>query len=166
MNNFQFDILPIIVAQLLEEAKGEDELFADVVREKESRTEKPKSITECCDYMYGEFYAWALNNKTGNHAYGGCDSEQLKDMIRHYYDEDDIEIKKVTGAKMTAGTTKEAKPKKPVRPKENLNCINVPMIRPETLKEAKRESKKQAKSVIVMDLFGGLSGDDEDLPED
>lgn len=163
MSNYQFDVLPIIVTQLLEEAKREDSLFAEEVREKESRTEKPKSITECCDYMKGEFYDWALNNKTGNYAYGGCDSEQLKDMVRHYYDEDDIEIKKVTGAKMT---TKIEKPKKPERPKETLENTHVPMIRPKDVKEAKREAKKQANNVHQLDIFSMLASVEvEDEPK-
>lgn len=168
MSNYQFDILPMLVKALLEEIKAGDTLFAEEVRIKESRTEKPKSLTECCDYMRGEFYSWALENKTGNASFGGCDSEQLKEMIIHYYDEDDIEIKKVgAGAKMT---TKVVKPQKPARPKETLDNTHVEMLRPKNTKDAKEGAKEQAKHVHQLDIFSMLAGvevnDDEPKDED
>ena len=76
-------------------------------------------------------------------------------LIKHYYDEDEITIHKVGNARASVKVTKP-KPKKPVRPKETLDCVNVPMIRPESKREAKRESKKQAEAVQVIDMFAGM----------
>ena len=39
------------------------------------------------------------------------------------------------------------------------------MVRPKDIKEAKRESKKQASNIIVMDMFAGM-WDDEDAEKE
>ena len=173
MSNYQFNPLQVAIKPFYEQAIAEDELFAKEVKEKESRKEKPKSLAECAEYIMGEAYRYAEEHKQGNFGLAGIPDEEMPGLIKHYYDEDDIEIYKVSNAKAvvqkTGGKAKPEKPKKPekpVRPKENLNCINVPMIRPESEKDAKRASREQAKSVIVMDLFGGLTADEDDLPED
>ena len=90
----------------------------------------------------------------------------------HYY----IEPKSVIDAEMKTATPKtETKPTKPTkatkqpkkeeRPKETLENTHVPMVRPKDTKEAKRESKKQASNIIVMDMFAGM-WDDEDAEEE
>ena len=182
MSDFTFNPLQMAIKPFYEQAIAEDELFANEVKEKEARTEKPKSLAECCEYIMGEAYKYAKEHKNGNMGLAGCDDNQILAMIRHYYDEDDIEITKVgSGVKSSVSTTekptqkgkekkekekKEKKPKKPERPKETLDCVNVPMIRPVSEKDARKGSLEQAKAVVVMDL--GLWNDEEedDLPED
>lgn len=171
MSNFQFNPLQMAIRPFYEQAIAEDELFAKEVKEKESRAEKPKSLAECAEYIMGEAYKYSSEHKMGNFGLAGCEDSQITAMIKHYYDEDDIKIHKVgSSAKASVKTTGESKatkkaqeqekkakkPKKPIRPKETLNCVNVPMIRPVSKRDAKKGSKEQAQSVIVMDLFGGM----------
>ena len=172
MSNYSFNPLQLALKPLYEQAKSEDELFAKQVQEKESRTEKPKSFAECCEYIMGEAYKYAKDHKQGNFGLAGMDDQGLIGLIKHYYDEDDIKIEKVSGAKAVVQgvpnkkaetkPTKETKPKKEERPKETLENTHVPMQRPKDEKEAKKESKKQASNVIVMDMFAGMWDDAEE----
>jgi len=172
MSNYSFNPLQLALKPLYEQAKSEDELFAKQVQEKESRTEKPKSFTECCEYIMGEAYKYAKDHRQGNIGLAGDWADNILGMIKHYYDEDDIKIEKVSDAKAIvqgvptkkADTKKDKaiKPKKEERPKETLTPGITPMIRPKDEKEAKRESKKQAKAVEVMDMFAGMWEDEEE----
>ena len=174
MSNYSFNPLQMAIKPLYEKAIADDELFAKEVKEKEARTEKPKSFAECCEYIMGEAYKYAKDHKQGNFGLAGCEDAQIVSMIKHYYDEDDIKIEKIADAKpvvkTTPATKTESKPKKEERPKETLDNTHIPMQRPKDEKEAKRESKKQAKAVEVMDMFAGMWGDDaeaeteDDLP--
>ena len=177
MSDYSFNPLQLALKPLFEQAKSEDELFAKEVQEKESRTEKPKSFTECCEYIMGEAYKYAKDHRQSNMGLAGCEDSQIISMIKHYYDEEDIVIEQVSGAKAivqgvptkkaetkpTKATkpTKPSKPKKEERPKETLENTHVPMQRPKDEKEAKKESKKQASNVIVMDMFAGMWDDDD-----
>ena len=164
MSNYSFNPLQMAIKPFYEQAIAEDELFAKEVKEKEARTEKPKSLAECCEYIMGEAYKYAKDHKQGNFGLAGCEDAQIVSMIKHYYDEDDIKIEKIADAKpvvkTTPATKTESKPKKEERPKETLENTHIPMQRPKDEKEAKRESKKQAKAVEVMDMFAGMWGDD------
>ena len=169
MSNYSFNPLQLALKPLYEQAKSEDELFAKQVQEKESRTEKPKSFGECCEYIMGEAYKYAKDHKQGNFGLAGMDDQGLIGLIKHYYDEDDIKIEKIVDAKPVVKATKtdtkatkETKPKKEERPKETLTAGLTKMIRPKDEKEAKRESKKQAKAVEVMDMFAGMWDDEEE----
>lgn len=166
MSDYSFNPLQLALKPLYEQAKSEDELFAKQVQEKESRTEKPKSFLECCEYIMGEAYKYAKDHKQGNFALAGMDDQGLIGLIKHYYDEDDIKIEKIVDAKpvvkATKTDTKATKPKKEERPKETLTAGLTKMIRPKDEKEAKRESKKQAKAVEVMDMFAGMWDDEEE----
>ena len=164
MSDYSFNPLQLALKPLYEQAKSEDELFAKQVQEKESRTEKTKSFAECCEFIMGEAYKYAKDHKQGNFGLAGMDDQGLIGLIKHYYDEDDIKIEKIVDAKpvvkATKTDTKATKPKKEERPKETLTAGLTKMIRPKDEKEAKRESKKQAKAVEVMDMFAGMWGDD------
>ena len=172
MSDYSFNPLQLALRPLFEQAKSEDELFAKEVQEKESRTEKPKSFGECCEYIMGEAYKYAKDHRQSNMGLAGMDDKSLIGLIKHYYDEDDIKIEQVSGAKaiVQGAPTKKAetkpakatKPKKAERPKETLESTHVPMQRPKDEKEAKRESKKQASNVIVMDMFAGMWDDAEE----
>ena len=170
MSNYSFNPLQMAIKPFYEQAIADDELFAKEVKEKEARTEKPKSFAECCEYIMGEAYKYAKDHKQGNFGFAGCEDAQIVSMIKHYYDEDDIKIEKIADAKLVVKTKPAPKPKKEERPKETLENTHIPMQRPKDEKEAKRESKKQAKAVEVMDMFAGMWGDDagteteDDLP--
>lgn len=182
---FSFNPLQLAIRPLYEKAKAEDELFAKEVAEKESRKEKPKSLAECAEYIMGEAYEYASKHRTGNFGLAGMPDDEMVGLIKHYYDEDNIEIRKFAGkAKASVATTaktsatakkKEEKPKpvknvkdirqaivsatktedgkKKGKAKENLNAGFIPMERPETLKDAKKTSRQQAKSVETIDMF-------------
>lgn len=168
MSDYSFNPLQLALKPLYEQAKAEDELFAKQVQEKESRTEKPKTFAECCEYILGEAYKYAKDHKQGNFGMAGMPDADMVCLIKHYYDEDDIVIEKVVDAEpivKTATPAPTTKPKKVERPKETLENTHVPMQRPKDEKEAKRESKKQASNVIVMDMFAGMWGDAEEEAE-
>lgn len=153
------------IKPLYERAMAQDTLFAEEVREKESRTEKRKSLAECAEYIMGEAYEYASKHKDGNFGLAGCSDEQIVEMIKHYYDEDEIKIHKVGAAakaevKTTAPATPAkpvtpAKPKKPERPKEVIDpkVPITPMIRPESKRAAKKASKEQAAAIQQLDMF-------------
>ena len=167
MSNFSFNPLQVAIKPFYEQAIAEDALFAEEVKEKESRAEKPKSLAECSEYIYGEALKYAEEHRDGQIGLAGCEDAQIVAMIKHYYDEDNIEIyKPKCEVKSSVQTTKEPKkPAKPARPKETLDCVNVPMIRPVDERDAKRGSREQARSVVVMDLFAGMDEEEDDLPE-
>lgn len=117
------------------QAIAEDSLFAKMVKEKENRKEKPKSFSECCDYIMGEFYKYACEHKfdNGHFGFGGCDDTKIVSMIKHYYDEDNIEIKRFNDAKpvvKTATTTMPVKATKKVKetPKPVKNTFDISKI--------------------------------------
>jgi len=169
MSNISFNPLAWAIKPLYDKAIKEDALFAKEVQEKESRKEKPKSLSECAEYILGEAYDWASNHRDGSVGYAGLPDDEMINLIKHYYDEEDITIKKVTGAKAQVAKTgdskkEEKKPSKPKveRPKETLDCVNVPMVRPTSTRDAKKGSKDQASNVIEMDLWGGLFAEEKE----
>lgn len=114
---YKFNPLQIAFRPFFEQAKAEDPLFALEVMEKESRTEKPKSFAECCEYILGEAYEYASKHREGNFGLAGMPDEDIPGLIKHYYDEDDIVIRKVGGAKVKVTKTAQPKPKKEEKPK-------------------------------------------------
>ena len=163
MSNYSFNPLQLALKPLYEQAKSEDELFAKQVQEKESRTEKPKSFAECCEYIMGEAYKYAKDHKQGNFGMAGMPDADMIGLIKHYYDEDDIKIEKIVDAKPMVSTTPATKPTpKPKRPKETLENTHVPMVRPTSTRDAKKGSKEQADNVVQMDIWGMLAGEEEE----
>lgn len=137
-----------VLAEMERRAEQGDTLVADALKSKD------KNIHECWQYITAQAKKKAV---------AGC--AMIEDAVvfgwaHHYY----IEPKAVIDAEMKSKstpktTTKPSKPKKVERPKETLENTHVPMIRPKDAKEAKRESKKQASNVIVMDMFAGMWDD-------
>lgn len=181
---YQFNPLQIAFRPFFEQAKADDPLFALEVMEKESRAEKPKSFAECCEYIMGEAYKYASDHRQGNFGLAGMPDEDIAGLIKHYYDEDDIVIRKITGAKAKvakandpAKAEKKAKEtpkpvsnthdltkvisanvksdtgKKREKKRDNLKAGFIPMERPDTIKDAKKGSREQAKSVEQLDMF-------------
>ena len=165
MSNFSFNPLQLALKPLYEQAKREDELFAKQVQEKESRTEKPKSFAECCEYIMGLAYKYAKEHRQGDFGLAGSPDADMVGLIKHYYDEEDIKIEKIVDAKPIVQSTTPAqttKPKKVERPKETLENTHVPMVRPTSSRDAKKGSKEQADNVIQMDIWGMLAGEEEE----
>ena len=95
---------------------AEDEIFANVVRERESRKEKPKSLAECAEYIMSEAYNYASKHRNGNFGMAGFPDEDMYRLIRHYYDEEFLEVHKVTNAKAVVSAVPT--PKSPAKVKE------------------------------------------------
>lgn len=70
---------------LLERAKEDLTLASNLAKEN-------KSLSECADYITGEVYKKAVNNR-----YFGWDNDELYQMALHYYREDEIKINKLSG---------------------------------------------------------------------
>lgn len=104
MADFTFNPLSIALKPLLDKAMAEDTTFAQEVKEKTERKDKPKSLDECCKYIMGEAYKYAKEHKQGNFGLAGCPDEMVVGMIKHYYDEDDITITEITGATAKVAT--------------------------------------------------------------
>lgn len=190
---FSFNPLVIAIKPFYDKLIAEDDVFADVVKTRESRKEKPKSLAECADYIMSEAYNYAKANKQGNFGLAGFPDEDMPQLIRHYYDEEFLEVHKITDARASfTNTTPKAPVKgkdkpKPVKnvvditkaivsatkPKEdgkkakrekkkdNLNAGFVPMERPATLKDAKKGSREQAKSVETIDMFADFFANED-----
>jgi len=180
---FSFNPLVIAIKPFYDKLIAEDEIFAEIVKERESREKKPKSLAECADYIMSEAYNYAKSHKQGNFGLAGFPDEEMPQLIRHYYDEEFLEVQKITDAKASfttsttpAKTEKKGK-EKPVQPKnvlditkaivsstgeksgkkakkkDSLSAGFVPMERPDTEKDAKKGSRQQAKSIVQMDMF-------------
>ena len=155
---FSFNPLQLAIRPLYERAIAEDELFAKEVKEKESRKEKPKSLAECADFLMGEAYEYASKHRNGNFGLAGMSDDELMGLIKHYYDEEDIVIRKMgAGVRAKVATTKTtAKTEKKVKekPKQKANVIDITKAitakpKTENGKKAKREKKKD-------NLFAGF----------
>ena len=146
-----------ILAEMERRANEGDTLVANALKSAD------KNIHDCWRYVTAQAKKKAVS---------GC--AMIEDAVvfgwaHHYYIEPkaviDAEMKTTTPKTETkpAKPTKETKqPKKEERPKETLENTHVPMVRPKDTKEAKRESKKQASNVIVMDMFAGMWDDAEE----
>lgn len=93
---------------LFKQAQAEDAEFANEVNEKSARAENPKSWQQCCEYVLGEAYKYAKEHRDGNVGVAGCDEATMVSMIKHYYDEDNIEITPIGGAKVSVQKTDTA----------------------------------------------------------
>lgn len=187
-----FNPLVMAIKPFYDKLIAEDEIFANVVKERENRKEKPKSLAECADYIMSEAYNYAKSHRNGNFGMAGFPDEDMYRLIRHYYDEEFLEVHKVTNAKAVVSAvptpkspakvkekekpvknvvditkaivsaTKTEDGKKKGKAKENLNAGFIPMERPETLKDAKKTSRQQAKSVETIDMFADFFANTEE----
>lgn len=117
----KFNPLLWALKPLFDQAKAEDAEFANEVATKEARAEKPKSFEECCEYIMGEAYEWAKEHREGNFGLAGMPDSEMVGLIKHYYDEDDIEIKKMGAgvkASVSAPSDKKTEDKTPAKKTE------------------------------------------------
>lgn len=153
---FSFNPLVIAIKPFYDKLIADDEIFANVVKERESRAEKPKSLSECAEYIISEAYNYASKHKQGNMGMAGFPDEEMYRLIQHYYDEEFLEVQKVTDARVsvstpTANTTATAKTtqraeKKPTPPKNVVDITKAITAKKNTTdadgKKKKAEKKK------------------------
>jgi len=108
-----FNPLQLALRPLIDKARAEDALFDLEVTEKETRAENPKSWEECCEYIQGEAYDYAKSHREGNTAMAGMSDDDLIGLIKHYYDEEEIVVKKMgAGTKMQVARQESEQEKK------------------------------------------------------
>lgn len=163
MSNISFNPLAWAIKPLYLKAIAEDELFAKEVKEKESRTEKPKSLAECADYILGEAFEWAKEHMlTNNMSFSGLPDDETLNLIKHYYDEDDITIKKVTGAMASFGGSADDDgegEETPITPQIG-KTYPIPFPKCNNAPKAKETPKKKEEPASY-DLFAGMWGDEK-----
>ncbi len=105
---------------MLERAKEDLTLASNLAKEN-------KSLSECADYITGEIYKKAVNNR-----YFGWDNDELYQMALHYYQEDEIKINKLSGnVKTVSGVDKQKQESKKqlnlsLKPKKFLKKPDIP----------------------------------------
>ena len=155
--NISFNPLAWSIRPLYEQAKAEDATFARLVAQKEARADKPKSLGECADYILGEAYDWAVNHKlTSSFGYSGLPDSEVVRLIQHYYTEENIEIKKITGAKASVATASEKKKEEPKKAK--VVKMQTPATATGLFAQQKQEPKKESET---FDLFAGMWNEEE-----
>ena len=147
-----FNPLVMAIKPFYDKLIAEDEIFAGIVKEREGRKEKPKSLGECADYIMSEAYNYASKHRNGNYGFAGFPDEDMYRMIRHYYDEEFLEVQKMTGAKAVVSSVSTPKSpakveKKKETPKPKSNVIDITKAitakpKAEDGKKPKREKKK------------------------
>lgn len=152
-----FNPLQIALKPLLNKAIAEDSLFSEVVKTKTEQHKK--SFEECCEYILGEAYSYASKHKTQNTAVAGISDEDLCGLIKHYYDEDNIEVKKI-GAGCTAkvsSSSSSSSGKASSKKAQEKNNDNKTSSEPSKNAEAKQqqEEKKESKALTKSELKKG-----------
>ena len=87
-----------VIKAYLDDRARDDELFAATY------AKQGKSLDECCNYILQEV------KKSGQNGFA---DEEIFGMAVHYYDEDDIKVKPLSGVRVSAATTTEKKPAAP-----------------------------------------------------
>lgn len=130
------------IQQYLVKRAAEDELFAV------SYAKPKKSLDECWKYILGEM------RKRGTAV--GATEEEVYGLAVHYYDEDDIEVSKVTpvasvsraSAKVELTEEEKAKAREQALEAYRRQCIEE-----ERAKEKKRNAKQVAEAPFSPSLF-------------
>ena len=152
---FSFNPLVIAIKPFYDKLIAEDEIFADVVKDRESREKKPKSLAECADYIISEAYNYASKHKQGNMGMAGFPDEEMYRLIRHYYDEEFLEVHKVTNARVSVSTptstAKTAKKEKETpKPKANVFDITKAITaKPKTEDGKKKKAEKKKDNLLA-----------------
>lgn len=154
-NGFFFNPLVMAIKPFYDKLIADDEIFANVVKERESRKEKPKSLGECADYIMSEAYNYASKHRNGNCGMAGFPDDDMYRLIRHYYDEEFLEVQKVTNARVsvstpttTAKTAKKAE-KKPAPPKNVVDITKAITAKPKTEDGKKKKAEKKKDNLLA-----------------
>lgn len=121
-----------IIKAYLDSRAANDPLFA-------KRYKNPKkSIHECIEYILGEAQSQAV--KIGGTAGAFMDDTEVFGMAVHYYDEDNIEIKKINGAAIPLYNGATYEPTE--EDKENAKKAALKRLEEEAIKELHKPKKK------------------------
>ena len=154
-----FNPLVMAIKPFYDKLIAEDEIFAGIVKERESRAKKPKSLGECADYIMSEAYNYASKHRNGNYGFAGFPDDDMYRMIRHYYDEEFLEVQKMTGAKAIVSSVPtpkspakvEKKDKETSKPKANVIDITKAITA-----KPKAEKGKKKKREIKDNILAGF----------
>lgn len=164
MSNISFNPLAWAIRPLYTKAIADDPTFAQEVKEKESRAEKPKSLEECAEYILGEAFEWASNHRQGNIGFSGLPDDEVVNLIKTYYQNDDIVIKEIKGASASVSTTPTSKPANAdskADAKSRVVKVDTSSVLRTPVSPNPSEPKKEEG---ILDLFAGMDEDDDDLP--
>lgn len=139
-----FNPMQYALKPLLEKAMAEDDLFAKEVREKEAREKNPKSLAELYEYVQGEAYEYASAHRNGNVGVAGCPDSEMINFIKHYYDEDDIKIKKIGYGVTTKVAKTETEEEKKAREEREAKAKADAEERAKKAKEEAEQKKAEA----------------------
>ena len=155
---FSFNPLVMAIKPFYDKLIAEDDIFAKIVKERESRAEKPKSISECADYIMSEVYNYVKDNKfNSSFGFAGFPDEDMIRLIRHYYDEEFLEVQKMTGARAVVATSKSPTPAPPAKtdkkadkkgkdkPKAEKNVVDITKAIKSATKSTEDGKKKKDK---------------------
>ena len=153
-----FNPLVMAIKPFYDKLIAEDEIFAGIVKEREGRKEKPKSLGECADYIMSEAYNYASKHRNGNYGFAGFPDDDMYRMIRHYYDEEFLEVQKMTGAKAIVSSVSTPKSpakveKKKETPKPKANVIDITKA---ITAKPKAEKGKKKKREIKDNILAGF----------
>ena len=146
-----------IIYGYLEARAKTDELFAKTFA-------KPnKNIHECYKYIVGELYQQALKNREGNMGLVPMTDEDTFQMAVHYYDEDEITIKKCEGARTAVaktegkkdGKTDKKSGKTDTKPKESAFAKLTKKAKAEVKKTEVKAEVKKAEDMSTKELKRG-----------
>lgn len=113
----------------LDKRAAEDELFA------KSYAKENKSLDECCLYVLGEALKKATSYKGGKAAV--MDDDTVFGLAVHYYDEDNIKVKPLSGVRPAVSTSSE-KPQQPA-----------PKVEYKPTKKDRENAKKEAMERLI-----------------
>lgn len=92
------------IEQLIKEQAATDKDFAALLNKKN------KSVEECCEYIIGEAFKKAKDNKQGNTmSWCGINNDPIISLIVHYYQEDDVKPTPLPNNVQVATTPQKAK---------------------------------------------------------
>ena len=92
------------IEQLIKEQAATDKDFAALLNKKN------KSVEECCEYIIGEAFKKAKDNKQGNSmSWCGISNDPIISLIVHYYQEDDVKPTPLPNNVKVATTPQKAK---------------------------------------------------------
>lgn len=158
----------VILAEMERRAQNGDELLATAMQSKDKNIQscyeyvkaqaKKQAVAGCAMIEDAVVYGWA------HHYYIESEETIQKELAPKVTPKADTNVKKAVEkpkpvknvldiTKAIVSATKGDTGKKREKKKDSLKAGFVPMERPDTLKDAKKGSREQAKSVEQMDLF-------------
>lgn len=125
---------------------------------------KSKSIDQCVKYIYGEVLHKYISEHKGAQA-AAVERDELVNMAVHYYDEDNIKIRPLTGvgAVRTAGSDRSAS-KSRAKAKDKETVKKTAKVSENASKREKtrkpKDTAKVSKKPTVEDMFFGTLFDE------